>query len=142
MEWLRDRVLWRNRNRKAVQSFGVAKHEADGNVVVDVVPDLVLALDQARYLPGAEKEARPVDERFTRVPIEFEQRPVAALLTSETTHVDESLARHYGMEDVAGEELRRVPVPDARRRGQFWPKRGARGGRSACCEARRRRRRP
>jgi hypothetical protein len=42
---------------------------------------------------------------------------VLDLLTADYTFVDELLARHYGIPNVAGEYFRRVQIPDANRRG-------------------------
>ncbi|MDE2754188.1 MAG: DUF1592 domain-containing protein, partial [Gemmatimonadota bacterium] len=39
------------------------------------------------------------------------------LLRADYTFVNERLARHYGIEGVQGEQFRRVPYPDDRRRG-------------------------
>ena len=46
-----------------------------------------------------------------------EDRSVLELLTSEYTYLNERLARHYGIKGVVGAEFRRVPYPDASRRG-------------------------
>ncbi len=46
-----------------------------------------------------------------------EDRPVTELLTADYTFVNERLARHYGIQGVIGEQFRKVPQPDARRRG-------------------------
>jgi mono/diheme cytochrome c family protein len=44
-------------------------------------------------------------------------RPILELLTADYTHVDEVLARHYGIPNVQGSAFRRVPVTDANRQG-------------------------
>jgi hypothetical protein len=44
-------------------------------------------------------------------------RPMTELLTADYTFVNERLARHYGMHDVAGPEFRQVSYPDDTRRG-------------------------
>jgi mono/diheme cytochrome c family protein len=46
-----------------------------------------------------------------------EDRSVLDLLDADYTHVDERLARHYGMAHIQGSQFRRVPVHDAKRRG-------------------------
>lgn len=46
-----------------------------------------------------------------------EDRPVTELIDAGVTFVDAALAAHYGIEGVAGDEMRRVPVPDRRRGG-------------------------
>ncbi len=46
-----------------------------------------------------------------------EDRSVLELLTADYTFVNERLARHYGFDDVAGDQFRRVEYPDDRRRG-------------------------
>jgi Protein of unknown function (DUF1592)/Protein of unknown function (DUF1588)/Protein of unknown function (DUF1585)/Protein of unknown function (DUF1587)/Protein of unknown function (DUF1595)/Planctomycete cytochrome C len=44
-----------------------------------------------------------------------EDRPVLELLTADYSFVNERLARHYGIDNVAGPEFRRVQLPEERR---------------------------
>jgi hypothetical protein len=44
-------------------------------------------------------------------------RPMTELLTADYTFVNERLAKHYGIRDVAGPSFRQVTYPDATRRG-------------------------
>jgi mono/diheme cytochrome c family protein len=44
-------------------------------------------------------------------------RPILDLFSADYTFVNERLARHYGIPNVAGDEFRRVQLPDSRRRG-------------------------
>ena len=46
-----------------------------------------------------------------------EDRSVLDLLRADYTHLDERLARHYGVLNIYGSQFRRVPVPDDARRG-------------------------
>jgi hypothetical protein len=46
-----------------------------------------------------------------------EDRPVLEFLTSDTTFLNERLARHYGVANVYGDHFRRVTLADGRRRG-------------------------
>jgi mono/diheme cytochrome c family protein len=46
-----------------------------------------------------------------------EDRPVLEMLTADYTFLNERLAKHYGIKGVVGREFRRVPYPDATRRG-------------------------
>jgi hypothetical protein len=47
-----------------------------------------------------------------------QNRPVTDFLSARDTFVNDALAKHYGLKDVAGEEFRRVTLPaDARRSG-------------------------
>lgn len=46
-----------------------------------------------------------------------EDRSLLELLDADYTFLNERLARHYGIEGVVGDEFRRVPYPDDRRRG-------------------------
>ena len=46
-----------------------------------------------------------------------EDRSIMELLTGDYTFVNERLAQHYGIPNVAGSQFRRVPYPDDRRRG-------------------------
>jgi len=48
-----------------------------------------------------------------------EDRSVFDLYNADYTFVDERLARHYGIPDVAGDHFRRVEYPDENRRGLF-----------------------
>ncbi len=48
-----------------------------------------------------------------------EDRSFFELFTADFTFVNERLARHYGIPNVAGPEFRRVPYPNERRRGLF-----------------------
>ncbi len=48
-----------------------------------------------------------------------EDRSIFDLYSADYTFVDERLARHYGIPDVAGDHFRRVDYPDDRRRGLF-----------------------
>ena len=46
-----------------------------------------------------------------------EDRSVLDLLRADYTHLDERLARHYGVPNIYGSQFRRLPVPDDARRG-------------------------
>ena len=46
-----------------------------------------------------------------------EDRSVLELLTADWTHVNERLARHYGIPNITGDYFRRIPMPDPNRRG-------------------------
>ncbi len=46
-----------------------------------------------------------------------EDRSVLDLLTADHTFVNERLAKHYGIPNIIGNEFRRVPLTDERRRG-------------------------
>jgi mono/diheme cytochrome c family protein len=46
-----------------------------------------------------------------------EDRPVLEMMTADYTFVNERLAQHYGYVNIYGSHFRRVPHPDARRRG-------------------------
>ena len=46
-----------------------------------------------------------------------EDKSLLELFTADYTFVNERLAQHYGIGGITGEEFRRVPYPDARRRG-------------------------
>ena len=46
-----------------------------------------------------------------------EDRPVLDLFSADYTFVDERLARHYRIPGVVGNQFRKAPYPDARRRG-------------------------
>ncbi|MEQ9398314.1 MAG: DUF1592 domain-containing protein [Longimicrobiales bacterium] len=63
----------------------------------------------------AESMARETELLFEH--LVREDRPVVELLTADYTFANERLARHYGLEDVTGDDFRRVQYPDATRRG-------------------------
>jgi hypothetical protein len=46
-------------------------------------------------------------------------RPVLDLLTADHTYLNETLARHYGINDIRGQRMRRVQLTDPRRWGLF-----------------------
>ncbi len=48
-----------------------------------------------------------------------DDRPFAELFTANYTFLNERLAKHYGIDGVAGDEFRRVAYPDSRRQGLF-----------------------
>lgn len=61
--------------------------------------------------------AREADEFFAAVV--RDDLPVSAILDADFTYLNERLARHYGIEDVAGDEFRRVSLtPEQRSAGR------------------------
>src|SRR5690606_38005560 len=46
-----------------------------------------------------------------------EDRPLTELLSADFTFLNERLARHYGVPGIYGDQFRRVPVTDERRKG-------------------------
>jgi hypothetical protein len=46
-----------------------------------------------------------------------EDRPITELLSADYTFMNERLAKHYGISDVYGDQFRRVPVTNERRKG-------------------------
>jgi hypothetical protein len=79
-----------------------------------VHPDVRLEPDFHQQL--ADAMLRETELFFTSVV--REDRPVFDLYTADYTYLNERLARHYGIEGVAGDEFRRVSYPDdSMRRG-------------------------
>ena len=83
-----------------------------------------------RNLPGIDRDAhlfpdfddnlRRAMRRETELLLETiarEDRSMLELLSADYTFVNERLARHYGIPNVAGSHFRRVPVTDPNRRG-------------------------
>lgn len=72
--------------------------------------------DSARVTP-----VRPFMKRETEMLFESiarEGRDLVELLTADYTFLNEKLAKHYGIEGVVGDEMRRVPLPpESHRRG-------------------------
>ncbi|WP_165070125.1 DUF1592 domain-containing protein [Paludisphaera rhizosphaerae] len=65
--------------------------------------------DSARVTP-----VRPAMKRETEMLFEYiarEGRDLVELLTADYTFLNEKLARHYGIDGVSGDEMRRVPLP-------------------------------
>ena len=62
-------------------------------------------------------------DAFYQEPVEFfhgilrDNRPLTDFLDADYTYANETLARFYGVEGVAGSEVRRVPLADRRRGG-------------------------
>lgn len=81
--------------------------------LAEVHPEPSIFPDFTRNLATAmRREVELLFEHIVRA-----DRPVTELLTADYTFVNETLARHYGMPDVAGPRFRRVPVSDPNRHG-------------------------
>ncbi|MDO8793470.1 MAG: DUF1592 domain-containing protein [Vicinamibacterales bacterium] len=75
--------------------------------------------DPARF-PTFDDNLRLAFQEETRLFLESqvrEDRPVTELMTASYTFVNERLAKHYGMPNVAGSHFRRVNLPDDTRAG-------------------------
>ena len=75
--------------------------------------------DPARF-PTFDDSLRVAFQQETRLFLESqvrEDRPITELLTANYTFVNERLARHYGMPNVAGSHFRRVTLPGDARAG-------------------------
>ena len=74
-----------------------------------------------RYLfPGFSRQVADAMVRESESLFQYlirEDRSVLELFDADYTFLNERLARHYGIDGVAGEEFRRVQYPDGRRRG-------------------------
>ena len=84
------------------------------------LPDLEKVHPDALDYPYYDHTLTESMQRETEMLFEYlvrEDRSVLDLLTADYTFVDERLARHYGMGDVAGDEFRKVQYADSRRRG-------------------------
>jgi hypothetical protein len=82
--------------------------------------DLEKVQPDVRQYPDFDEQLREAMRRETEVFFEHlvrEDRSVLELFTADYTFVNERLARHYGMANVAGPEFRRVTVTDPQRRG-------------------------
>ena len=70
--------------------------------------------------PEFDDNLRQAFQRETELLVEsvvHDDRSVLELLTADYTHVNERLARHYGIPNVYGSQFRRVPVVSSARRG-------------------------
>ncbi|MGH9324972.1 MAG: DUF1592 domain-containing protein [Vicinamibacteria bacterium] len=84
------------------------------------LPDLEPMHPDVRMYPDFHEQLKRSMWRETELFFEGlvrEDRSALELLTSDSTFLDERLAKHYGIENVVGDEFRRVPYPDASRRG-------------------------
>lgn len=81
--------------------------------LADVHPEPTIFPDFTRNLATAmRREVELLFDSLVR-----EDRPLLDLLTANYTFVNETLAKHYGMPDVAGPQFRRVTVTDPNRFG-------------------------
>ena len=84
------------------------------------LPDLEKVRPDAFWFPDYDQQL--ADAMYTETLLFFEDvvrndRSVLDLFTADWTYVNERLARHYGIPNVAGAEFRRVNYPDSTRRG-------------------------
>ncbi len=84
------------------------------------LPDLDLVHPDAFFFPDFDQGLADAMKRETELFFEDivrNDRNVLELFTADWTYVNERLARHYGIPNVAGTEFRRVSYPDEARRG-------------------------
>ncbi len=84
------------------------------------LPDLEGIHPDVRTYPDFDEQLKAAMRRETELffhSLVTEDRSLLELLTAEYTFVNERLAKHYGVPNVAGADFRRVPSPDDRRRG-------------------------
>ncbi|REK17929.1 MAG: DUF1592 domain-containing protein [Planctomycetota bacterium] len=82
--------------------------------------NLAIASPDAEEFPGFDESLRRSMRRETELffaSVMREDRSVLDFIDGDFTFVDERLARHYGMDDVKGEEFRRVSLEPQRRGG-------------------------
>ncbi len=73
-----------------------------------------------KKFPAFDENLRVGFQEETRLFLESqvrEDRPVTELITANYTFVNERVARHYGIPNIAGSHFRRVTLPDDRRAG-------------------------
>jgi hypothetical protein len=84
------------------------------------LPDLDMVQPDIRQYPDFDEQLRLAMRRETELffdDVVRRDRSVLDLYRANYTFVNEQLARHYGMTNVAGPEFRRVSYPDSSRRG-------------------------
>jgi len=84
------------------------------------LPDLDKVQPDVRQYPDFDEQLRTAMRRETETffaSLVREDRSVLELFTADYTFVNERLAQHYGIPNVAGPELRRVKLTDPQRRG-------------------------
>jgi mono/diheme cytochrome c family protein len=79
---------------------------------LDMMPDEIYVETDGMLLWSAPEETRAFFARLLA-----EDLPAASIFDSDWTMLNERLARHYGIEGVAGAELRPVPLEPEHRRG-------------------------
>ena len=81
---------------------------------------LATATPDSTRFPGFDEELRTAMRRETELFFQTmlaENRPIGDFLTADFTFLNERLAKHYGVGDVQGREMRRVKLKDANRGG-------------------------
>ncbi len=84
------------------------------------LPDLDLVHPDAFFFPDFDQGLADAMKRETELffnDIVRNDRNVLEMFTADWTYVNERLARHYGIPNVAGTDFRRVEYPDSTRRG-------------------------
>ncbi len=84
------------------------------------LPDLEIVQPDVRQYPDFDEQLRTAMRQETEIffdDLVRRDRPLLDLYRADYTFVNEQLARHYGMKNVVGPQFRRVPYPDAGRRG-------------------------
>lgn len=84
------------------------------------LPDLDMVQPDIRQYPDFDEQLRAAMRHETELffdNIVHDDRSVLDLYRADYTFVNEQLARHYGIRNVAGSEFRRVMYPDSTRRG-------------------------
>src|SRR5690606_38973924 len=84
------------------------------------LPDLDLIHPDRLMYPDFHQQLADAMRRETELffySLVQEDRSLLDLYQADYTYVNESLARHYGIPGITGEEFRRVEYPDDRRRG-------------------------
>lgn len=99
--------------RSSALAANFAGHWLQLQNLKDVQPDVFLYPDFDENLADAMR--RETELLFDS--IVHEDRDVITLLTANYTFVNERLARHYGIPNVAGSQFRRVEIADENRRG-------------------------
>jgi hypothetical protein len=82
--------------------------------------DLQLVRPDAFWYPDYDQQIADAMHRETELLFDDlvkRDRSVLELFTADYTYVNETLARHYGIPNVAGPEFRKVTYPDSTRRG-------------------------
>ena len=84
------------------------------------LPDLDMVQPDIRQYPDFDEQLRGAMRRETELFFDHivrDDRSVLDLYRADYTFVNERLAQHYGIPNVAGSAFRRVPYPDSTRRG-------------------------
>jgi hypothetical protein len=101
----------------ALQALHEAWRKSDEPTAKRLAAQIDAIVDDKKELDGEMRTAMRRETELYFANIVSEDRPVTELIDSNYTFLNEKLARHYGVPDVVGAELRKVTLPAGSPRG-------------------------